>query len=210
MLTPDRSDREQGLGSAWGPGRPWRWTAWGRGWAELPELRSVFFPVPPLLPGFLSSPLRLAGCVLRPVPGTGRLTHQTLLPPHQGKFCIFLPIPAWQGLPAPSRPGPEQRPWVGQGRARPQATLFPRHPPAIEEGKAKPPVRGSGAAPGPSAGKPEPGLAGERARGWVCWHSEAPGTRCASCVTGGGPPLHPRPQFPHPQSRSSHRCPAQL
>ena len=39
---------------------------------------------------------------------------------------------------------------------------------------------------------------------------EAPGTRCASCVTGGGPPLHPRPQFPHPQSRSSHRCPAQL
>ena len=158
MLTPDRSDREQGLGSAWGPGRLRRWTAWGRGWAELPELQEHFLSCPAPAPGLplLSSPV---GRVCAASCPRNRLTHQTLLPPHQGKFCIFLPIPAWHGLPAPSRPGPEQRP---------QGTLFPRHPPAIEEGKAKPPARGSGAAPGPSAGKPEPGLAGERARGWVC------------------------------------------
>lgn len=140
------------------------WTVWGRGRGLSSRAVGAF--------SFLSrpssrasSPLRLAGCVLRPVPRTGSLTHQTLLPPHQGNFCIFLRIPAWQGLPASSRPGPEQGPWAGRGGVRPQGTLFPCHPQPLWKGRQSPQARVSGAAPGPSAGKPEPGQAGERVWG---------------------------------------------
>ena len=189
MLTPDRSDREQGLGSAWGPGRLRRWTAWGRGWAELPELQEHFLSCPAPAPGLplLSSPV---GRVCAASCPRNRLTHQTLLPPHQGKFCIFLPIPAWHGLPAPSRPGPEQRP---------QGTLLAT-PQPLKKGRQSPQREGPGLLQAPPQGS--------RSRDWLV-RGRGDGS-AVPCVTGGGPPLHPWPQFPHPQSRSSHRCPAQL
>lgn len=144
------------------------------GGTELQGCGSVFFPVPPS--SRASSPLRLAGCVLRPVPRTGSLTHQTLLPPHQGNFCIFLRIPAWQGLLHPPGQGPSRGHGQGRGRGPSSGTSFlatPSH--CGREGKA--PGGGVRGCSRPLRRKPEPDRLVRGCRGGLL-APEAPGTRC--------------------------------
>lgn len=173
-----------------GLGRPWEAGCWaGGGGSKHGSCGNIFFPIPPsLLPSFLFSP-GLAGCMLRPVPGTGSLfvlgpntpdpPPSSLLPASsrgaswsslQGKFCIFPMILAWRCLShlllVPCRcplwvrrPSPR-----GHGpqwwRAHPQGTFIPYHHPQ-PPWKGKPRPRGLSQLPSKEARARQDGK-----RGW--------------------------------------------
>ena len=162
----------------------------GGGGLSSQSCRSIFFPVPPLLPGFLSSPLRLAGCVLRPVPGTASHTRPSSL---RTKESSAFSCRSRHGRASLHPPG--QGPSSGL-----KGHSFLATPQPLKKGRQSPQREGPGLLQAPPQGS--------RSRDWLV-RGRGDGS-AVPCVTGGGPPLHPWPQFPHPQSRSSHRCPAQL